>query len=47
MKKLKAWNGIYGCSSFNVTWENDGFHSIEEAKKYYENIWDYCWIEEK
>lgn len=46
MKVLKCWNGIYGCSSFIIeSWEIN-FRDINEAKEYYENIWDYCWIEE-
>lgn len=47
MKVLKCWNGIYGCSSFEVIgWQYD-FNTIEEAKKYYEQIWTKCWIEEE
>lgn len=47
MKVLKCWNGIYGCSSFEIIgWQYD-FNNIEEAKKYYEQIWAKCWIEEE
>lgn len=42
---LKCWNGLYGCSSFEIIgWEYD-FYNIKEAQKYYKEIWGHCWIE--
>lgn len=43
---LKCWNGIYGCSSFEIIgWKYD-FSNIHEAQKYYSDIWAKCWIED-
>lgn len=43
---LKCWNGIYGCSSFEVIgWQYDG--SLEKAGKHYKEIWPYCWAEDE
>jgi hypothetical protein len=44
-KRLMAWNRCYGCESFEVY---IGYgETIEEMKKYYEEMGYYCWIETK
>lgn len=43
MKKLIAWNKIYGCEPFEVY---IGFcEKLEDKKKYYESMGYYCWVE--
>lgn len=42
---LKCWNGIYGCSCFEVIgWP---FKNLDEAGKYYKEIWPYYWAEDE
>lgn len=46
MQILKCWNGIIGCSAFEIE-IICGFKSIDEAGEYYKSIWGYCWIEDE
>lgn len=43
MKKLMAWNGFYGFESFEVFIAYG--ETLEEKKKYYEDLGYKCWIE--
>jgi hypothetical protein len=43
---LKCWNGIYGCSSFEVIGWQHSFKDILEAGAWYKDIWNHCWIED-
>ena len=42
-KKLMAWNGFYGFESFEVFIAYG--ETLEEKKKYYEDLGYKCWIE--
>lgn len=44
MKKLIAWNRCYGCLPFEIFIAMG--ETIEEKKKYYEDMGYYCYIDE-
>ena len=43
---LKCWNGIYGCSSFEIIGWQYNFKDILDAGAWYKDIWGHCWIED-
>lgn len=44
MKKLMGWNGCYGCMMFEITVVYECGETIEEKKKYYEDLGYKCYI---